>query len=129
MMTKRHRPVRAITTVTHTSIRMDASSLFVTCRGRHGVRPPLEDEVITILEPEQMRTSGDAQNRKASNPGVEAKIEDSVTVVVAPNGTALMIRTTKRVGVPDTSEKTDQSRIIGHINCRELRMINGEPNR
>ena len=83
---------------------------------------------MTILEPDHRRTSGDARNRKVSNPGVEAKIEDSVTVVVAPNGTASMIRTTKRIGVPDTSEKTDQSRIIGHINCRKPRMINGEPN-
>ena len=86
--------------------------------------PPLGDEVMTILEPEPMRTSGDGRKTSTYNPGAEAKIEDSVTVV---DGTAFMIRTTKVVGVPATKGKTDQSQIEIHINCREPRIMNGEP--
>ena len=127
-MTKRHRPVRIITTVMYTLINMDVSSLLATCRGHHGVRLPLEDEVMTILESELKRTSGDERRRKVSNPGAEVKIENSVTVAQVANGTAFTIRTTKGLGVPVTNVRTDQSQAIGHINCRKPQMNNGRTN-
>ena len=127
-MTKRHRLVRVITTVMYTLINMDVSSLLATCRGHHGVRLPLEDELMTILEPELKRTSGDARRRKVSNPGAEEKIENSVTVAQVANGTAITIRTTKSIGVPDTSVRTDQSQTIGHIDCRKPQTSNGRMN-
>ena len=128
-MTKRHRLVRVTTTVMYTLINMDVSSLLATCPGHHGARLPLEDEVMTILEPELKRTSGDARHRKVSNPGAEEKIENSVTVAQVANGTAIITRTTKSIGVPVISGRTDQSRTTGHIDCRKPQTINGSTNR
>ena len=127
-MTKRHRPVSIKMTVIYTLTKTDVSSLLATCRGHHGVRLPLEDEVMTILEPELKRTSGDAQHGKVSHPGAEEEIGTSVTVVQAINGTTIIIRTTNSIGDPDISERTDQSQTIGHIDCRKPQMSNGNLN-
>ena len=128
-MTKRHRPVRIIMTVMYMLINTDVSLLLATCRGHHGVRLPLEDEVMTILESELKGTSGDARHRKVSNPGAEEEIEDSVTVAQVANGTAIITRTTKSIGVPDISGRTDQSQTTGHIDCRKPQTNNGKVNR
>jgi hypothetical protein len=115
-------------TVMYMLIKTDVSILLATCRGHHGVRPPLEDEVMTILESELKGTSGDARHRKVSNPGAEEEIEDSVTVAQVANGTAIIIRTTNSIGDPGISERTDQSQTIGRIDCRKPQKYNGSTN-
>ena len=126
MMTKRHRPVHLIMTVMFILTRTDVSLLLATCREHHGVRPPLED--MTTSDPELKKTSGDARNKKVSNPGVEEKVENSVTVVQVTDGTAIITRATKQIGVPDISGRIDQSQAIGHIDCRKPQTSNGKVN-